>query len=246
MARQGRLVVTKRRLWIAGWEITRQMRGLVESRQRANLDATVWTQETDVFAPGRRGYGMVGEGFWSPGSAGSGAVLQGRQEETDVPVTIALTDGSVGSPARMIRSMVSTINLGAAHGELAAADFELSATDPVDVRGVIAYRDTTDAAVDGQAIDLGAGGVPAERKLYAVLHVTGGTEELTVRIQSSATADFAAPNERIVFTVVPDGTPRTAEWKDVDGPIAHRYVRARVEAAADRHVAVALALGRAA
>lgn len=237
MARQ---VILKRRLWLGSYELTRQMRALNEVRERAALDSAGWGDDTDIFEPGRLMTGVAGEGFWRGGEHEIDNVLFTQVDQRNVPVTLALTDGSPGSPARLMQANVAEVQFGGTAGELVAVSFRFSAAEePADVHAVVGFRAAPAANMDGPIIDMGANPIAATERLYAALHVLSGASACTVRIRSSAAANFANPVNRLTFAAVAGAVTRTSEWKSIAGPQAHRYWRVRVETAGARDIAVA-------
>ena len=234
------LVILKRKFWLSSWELTMNMRSLVESRGRAELNGNVWGTDTDVFDPGRKGSGMAAQAFWEAGRDKIEEVLWTQFEERNVPITLALTDGTANTPARLMQAMIAELEFGGAHGEQAVANFRAAAAGVADVRGKIGFVAETRVNTVGPPVDLGP--VAEGKQLHATLHVSGGSGLLGVKIDSAADADMTVPTDRIVFPRVADGDAHASSWMSVDGPIADRYYRVTVNASEPRKVAVAFGI----
>ena len=208
-------VALEQEIFFGSWDLTAQMNAFQEALETEELDASVFKNTTKIFEPGLKGYGISGEGFWAGGDDAIDDVLFDQQRTSDIPLTIALDDGSVGSPAKSVLGMIASYQLGEAHGNLLKVSYAVASTDSRPVRGTILHNASASGNVTGTALQLGA--VSATQSVYGVLHVFSGSGSFIVKIQSSSDEAFTSPNDRITFATVATGTARTYEWS-VLGP----------------------------
>lgn len=149
------------------------------------------------------------------------AALGGVGPLTVLPSSLS---GAVGDTAYFTSALRTKYQLGDAVGEVAPWQQSGRSTWPL-VRGVSAHPPGTarTATGDGTAQQLGA--VPADRCLYAGLHVlsvAGTTPSLTVKIQSDDAGAMSSPTDRITFTAA---TARGGQIARVAGAITDDYFR---------------------
>lgn len=199
-------VIALQDILFGGYRVTAQTNQLAESMTTAQLEASALGDETVVYAPGLKGYGFSGEGFFL-GTLDAG--LEGYHRTSNVPVTVGLTTGAAGTPCRSVKAMIGEHGiLEGQHGELATFSFSFGAMD-APVRGTILHNAESTGNVTGTAYNLGA---PSSQSVYGVLHVFGGSGDLDVTIQSATDEAFTSPNNRITFTQVGTATARAYEW----------------------------------
>lgn len=129
---------------------------------------------------------------------------------------------AAGDPAFLMEGRLNAMKmLTGAIGDV--ADFEMSITgDSAGVDGAVALPLATRGAVTGTAIQLGA--VVAGDRLWAALHVTGGTfTNLAVTIGSDNAVGFPSSTTVLTFSTV-----SAAGWQfiSVAGPITDDWFRA--------------------
>lgn len=111
------------------------------------------------------------------------------------------TNSAAGDPAFLMEGRLGSMKmLTGAVGDV--ANFEMSLTgDSAGVDGAVALPLATRGAVTGTAIQLGA--VSATRRLWAAVHVTGGTfTNLVVTIESDNAVGFPSTTTVITFATV--------------------------------------------
>lgn len=200
-------IIAQQEVFFGGYRLTQQLNQIGESMTTAELNATVLGGETVIHEPGLKGYGMTGEGFWS---ATEDAELISKQRTRNVPVTMCLTNGDGGTPARSVLGTIASHSIGdAAVGELLPFSYEIGAMD-APVRGYVLHNGEETGNVTGTAYNLGAPG--AGESVYGVLHVFSGSGSFDVKIQSATDEAFTTPNDRITFTTVATGTAQAYEW----------------------------------
>lgn len=132
---------------------------------------------------------------------------------------------AVGDLAWFVKAVQSKYQVGGSPGDVAPWAADCSGSSPL-VRGRLLHTASTPrgAAGSGAAVQLGA--VPAGRALVAGVHLLSTADpaaSLTVRIESSATADFAAPTTRATFTAAQAVSGQSAV---LAGPVMDGYWRA--------------------
>lgn len=129
---------------------------------------------------------------------------------------------AAGDPAFLMRCILGSMKmLTGPVGEV--ADFEMTLTgDNAGVDGAVAFPLATRGAVTGTAVQLGA--VTATDRLWAALHVTGGTfTNLSITIGSDNAVGFPSSTTVLTFSTV-----SAASWQfiSVAGPITDDWFRA--------------------
>ncbi|MGW2261449.1 hypothetical protein ACWCXE_27145 [Streptomyces sp. NPDC001780] len=152
---------------------------------------------------------IAAEGQWEAGDPSrvddaSWATLGGTG-----PYTVCPTDSTVGALAYLTNGLRTDYKAGDAVGEVAPWTGTVKSSWPL-VRGQIAHPPGLPRTATGTGTALQLGPIPARRRLYAALHVlsaAGTGPTLVVRVESSATADFAAPTTQLTFAAatVPGG-----------------------------------------
>lgn len=199
-------LVAQQAVLFGGYRFTAQTRAIAEAMETARLDATVLGGTSKLEEPGLLGYGVSGSGFWE---STTDKGLQGYKRTRNVPISIGLTDGTAGTPARSVKAMRGQWNLTGRVGELFGVDFEFAAMD-APASGTILHHASASGNVTGTAFQVGA--VGATQFLRGVLHVFSGTGSFDVLIQSDSAEAFTTPTTRITFANVATGTPITYEW----------------------------------
>ena len=170
------------KVFLGGYELSTRHTQVAESAEIEELDATTFGSDTKIAEPGLKGYGLSGEGLWAGGDHEIDDVLFDQQRVRDLPVTIAVLDGEVGSPVRSVLAMIGSYEFSGGHGELMTVSYELGAMD-APVHGRILHNAEATGAVTGEPVELGA--VGTGQKVHGVLHVFAGDSALTVKIQSA-------------------------------------------------------------
>ena len=220
---------------VGGYRLTTQTNDIAEAMETAEKDASVFGTTTMIHEPGLKGYGMSVAGFWA---ATPDAGIQSYHRTRNVPMTLALTDGSVGSFCRSFKAMIAEHNIiEGEHGELAKMGVVAGAMGSP-IRGYILHNTESTGNVTGTAVDIGA---PSSQSVYGVLHVFSGSGNLDVKIQSATDSGFTTPNDRITFTQVGTATARAYEWAT---PIStgDQYWRAVATNPSTRDFAVVVAI----
>lgn len=233
-------LVEQQEVLFAGFRFTTQTNQISESMETAELNATVLGNSTTINEPGLKGYGFSGEGFWEGGDTGMDKAIQDRFRTSDVPFSLLLDDGSVGSPCRAMQAMVGGYQIGdGAVGELLPVSFELGAMN-APVRGSVLHNSEATGNVTGTAIEEGA--VSSTQTLYAALHVFSGSGQLEVDIQSDDAQGFSSPTTQLSFANVLTGTAQASEWKSTTGAITDTWWRVSATNPATRDFAVIIAI----
>ena len=228
------------KVFLGGYELSTRHTQVAESAEIEELDATTFGSDTKISEPGLKGYGLSGEGLWAGGDHEIDDVLFDQQRVRDLPVTIAVLDGEVGSPVRSVLAMIGSYEFSGGHGELMTVSYELGAMD-APVHGRILHNAEATGFVKGDAIELGA--VESGQKVYGVLHVFSGTGALTVKIQSATDEAFTTPVSRIAFAAVATGISRAYQWATpVVAPASHTWWRATSANRKTRRFAVIAAI----
>lgn len=187
--------------------LTGQLNQMAEAMATGANDATVFGGRTTIFKPGLKGYRATASGFWA---ATEDLALENNLVVEDIPISILLTDGTAGTPARSHKAMLAQLTRGPGQvGQLLPLSIEMAAMGGP-VRGTVLHNASASGNVTGTAFQLGA--VGATQFLYGIIHVFSGTGSFDVLIQSDNAQGFGSPTTRITFTNVPTGTPATYQW----------------------------------
>lgn len=138
------------------------------------------------------------------------------------PMSIGPITGAAGEVGYFFQAQEAKYTPGGTIGELMAIAFDVQGRGLL-VRGTVMLNATLTATGTGTARNLGA--VASGKKLYAAMHVlaaSGTTPTLNMVIQSDDAETFLSPTDRITFT---QATGKTAEWKEVAGPITDTWYR---------------------
>ena len=228
------------KVFLAGYDLSTRHTQIAESAEIEELDATTFGSHTKIAEPGLKGYGLSGEGLWAGGDHEIDDVLFDQQRVRDLPVTIAMLGGDVGSPARSVLAMIGSYEFSGGHGELMTVSYELGAMD-APVHGRILHNAEATGVVTGEPVELGA--VGTGQKIYGVLHVFAGDSALTVKIQSATDEAFTTPVSRIAFAAVATGISRAYQWATpVVAPASHTWWRATSANRKTRRFAVIAAI----
>jgi hypothetical protein len=109
---------------------------------------------------------------------------------------------NVGDLAYLTNAMQASYKLGDAVGEIAPWASTAKSNWPL-VRGQFAHPPGTARTATGTGTGLNLGAVPANKRLYAALHVlsvAGTTPSLTARVESSVDNTFGSPTTRLTFS----------------------------------------------
>ena len=228
------------KVFLGGYDLSTRHTQIAESAEIEELDATTFGSHTKIAEPRLKGYGLSGEGLWEGGDDGIDDVLYDQQRARDLPVTIAMLGGDVGSPARSVLAMIGSYGFSGGHGELLTVSYELGAMD-APVHGRILHNAEATGDVTGDAVELGA--VGSGQNVHGVLHVFAGAGVLTVKIQSATDEAFTTPVSRIAFAAVTTGIPRAYQWATpVVAPASHTWWRATAANRKTRRFAVIAAI----
>ena len=201
-------LIAQQQVLFAGYRLTVQMNKIAEAFATDALDATTLGSTTRYFEPGLKRAGYVFDGLYA--AADVDANLFTNHRVANVPMTLALTDGSVSSPARSLKSMIANHKvIEGSVGGLATMSVEL-VTTAKQVNGSILFNSEVSGNTNGTAVQLGA--VSATQSLYAALHVFSGTGSFIVKVQSDDNSGFTTATDRITFATVATGTPSASEW----------------------------------
>lgn len=211
----------KQEILLAGTRFTAQTNAIAEAMSTAELDATVYGNDTVIHAPGLKGYGVSLNGFWNPAED---KVIDDNWRGRNIPFSLLVTNGLAGTPARSFKSMWAKYELGGKIGELVKASLDMGAMD-APVYGSVLHNASATGNVTGTAFELGA--IEATESLYGILHVFSGTGSFVVKIQSASDEAFTSPNDRITFATIATGTPTGSEWAKLGpGAITDTWWRA--------------------
>ena len=233
-------VIESREVWLGEYRLSDQTTSNAEAWEVAELDGRAYGDSFMVKEPGLKGGGIAGTGLWRGGANRIDDAIFGKQRVSGLPLALALTDGSVGSPARFFRSMVTQYTISGDHGERTEIDYASAISDRP-LRGTILRNSSSSGNVTGTVIRLGA--VAAGQRVYAALHVFSGSGNLDVALRSDNTQGFGSPTLRIGFSRVASATPRASEWgTPVGGVIADQWWRVTATNPGTRDFAVVVAI----
>lgn len=140
------------------------------------------------------------------------------------PMSLLPAGATYGSVGYAFDGLALTYTpLQATHGELAMGMLGGNGSG-VAVRGACLHPPSTarTSSASGTAIEIGA--VAATQRMYGALHVTstsGTSEQLTVKLQSSAT-EGGSYTDRVTFTTATDVT---YQWSSVAGAVTDTWWR---------------------
>jgi len=199
------------------------------------LDEMATMKAADNFAA--RGYAV-----FIPGVGSAAGTIGGHADYAAGAVSSTFTTASRGTPAGVsilptgsaavegdqcsfMSSRFATMKMLTGNvGDV--ADFSMSFTsDAAEIEGFVsaplASRTTSGLTTTGQLI---TGGVPADRRMYAALHVTAAAgTNLAVKIQSDDNSGFSSAVDRITFSTV---SATGWQFASVAGPlVAETYWR---------------------
>jgi hypothetical protein len=130
------------------------------------------------------------------------------------------TASAAGDPAQFLRGLLGKMTMvTGAVGEV--ADFEMQITgDSAGVDGYVAAPLATRGALTGTQVTMGA--VTATQRIWAAIHITGGTFTNLAPIIQSDTAGFGSPTTVLTFSTV-----SAAGWQFISaaGPITDTIYR---------------------
>jgi hypothetical protein len=141
--------------------------------------------------------------------------------------SIGPTNGNVGSTAWLTKALQGQYKILGSPGEIAPYEAAATSSWPL-ARGLILHPPGTarTATGTGTAVELGA--VPADRELFANVHVLSvagtSTPTITVKIQSDDLVGFGSATDRLTFT---GATARGGQSARVAGPITDTWFRAQ-------------------
>lgn len=231
-------LIAEQEIFFGGYRFTSQANALAESLSIAALDASVLGNDTMIHEPGLKGYGSSLEGFYNPAED---LAAFGYHRTRNVPITFALTDGSVGSPMRTVLAMIADHSIiEGARGELAKLALAFAAMD-APVLGKVLHNAEASGNVTGTAVDVTGAAPQAGQSIYAALHVFSGSGDLDVIVESDDNSGMTSPTTRFTFAQVGTATAQAYEWA---APITtgERYWRVSATNPATRDFAVVLAI----
>jgi len=213
-------LLAQQQFLLGGTRMTPQINKYAEGKSTANLDATTFGNLFMIGEPGGKGWGFSAEGLYDPTVDGA---LFDLHRSRNVPFTLALTDGSAGSPAMLIRAMLSQHNvLNGTVNDLARFDFVLNAMSRP-VRGNMLFNTSASGDVTGTAFQLGTIGATA--LAHVALHVASGTGAFIAKVQSDSASNFPSPTDRFTFATVATGTPSASEYGTIAGAVTDDWWR---------------------
>ncbi len=184
-------------------------------------------------------------GYWQSGDAGTAidpevwaALAQRNRVVTMAP------DDAEGIPAYMFQAGQFSYEFFGSIGEVTPFSINMLGTDGVGlIRGQVAKAKAVvnSTGPTGSVVELGQ--VDSGRYLYATLHVFGTPgSTLTVQVQSSATAGFGSPSNRLTLGPI---TTAGGTWATrLAGPITDTFYRFNVNAVTgDFLIAGAIGIG---
>ncbi len=200
-----------------------------------NLNMTRDMKESSVFGddtvrntPALKSYDINQSGFWD---VNADADIIANIDDMTKTMLLALTaeGGALGDNAFIGVARVSNYTPGAAHGELFEFSFDLVPEGTDLIRGKV--MENVNAPLTTSTLGTireFTGGVSATQKLVCQLHVvaaSGTAPLLDVVIESDDAVGFATPLPRLTFT---QATGRTAERKELVGPLTDTFFRANL------------------
>lgn len=229
--------ILEQQLLVGGFRLGVQLDQIAEVVTTQELDASALGDTTVIKEPGAKGYGMSGEGFWL---ATQDDGVQGYHRARNVPVSLLLTDGSVGTFMRSFKSMVGGHEmLEGEWGGLARVGYTFGAMG-APVRGYVLSNSEETGNFTGSSVDLGAG-PSGSQQVYAALHVFSGSGNLDVTIESDDNSGFTSATTRFTFAQVGTAVAQAYEWATPIS-VGERYWRVNVTNPATRDLAVVLAI----
>lgn len=170
------------------------------------LDGTTFGDNTVENVAGLLEWSITGEGYWDAGTdvASSGTVfvdsIHGQIGGPAIGLTVAPKNADLGV-AYTMNVAPEALNYFGQIGEL--IPFTLDAKPATSgVRGFLGMHSVQRAASGNGSIIQIVGGVPANKRLVGMVHLTqlDGAGTFTPKVQSAATGGFGAPDDEIPFT----------------------------------------------
>lgn len=152
--------------------------------------------------------------------------LNGR---INLPWTIAPESVNVGDLAYFTRALRTSYKIGAAVGDVAPWESEVTG-DTVLLRGAVAHPPGTARTTTGNGTGQNIGALSSAQRMYGSLHVlsVAGTASptLTARIESSVDNTFSSPTTRATFSAATlAGTASRGQFTSVTGPVTDPWWR---------------------
>ncbi|KOG73553.1 hypothetical protein ADK77_08480 [Streptomyces antibioticus] len=170
----------------------------VEDKDSTNFGSGGWKEVMGGLASAE----ISGEGQWEAGDPAKVDDASWANLGGVGPWSISANNAAnVGDLAYLTSAMQASYKLGEAVGEIAPWASTAKSNWPL-VRGQFAHPPGTARTATGTGTGLNLGAVPANKRMYAALHVlsaAGTTPSLTARVESSADNTFAAPTTRLTF-----------------------------------------------
>ncbi len=224
MAKQ---VLTNQRIFINGYELSRDSNAVAINYGADLLDSTTFLSDTHTNLGGLKTVQVQIGGFYDAATADSEIFTD--IGVSDSPLSICAEGGTVGNVAYFFKALAGEYSNGGSVGDINKFDLGAGAMGAL-IRGVVAHN-AADTAVtaSGNGAYQQLGAVSSTQKLYAALHVTNssgsGNQTLNVIIESDDNTGFSTPVTRLTFAQV--GTTPAGEFLQLDGPITDVYYRVK-------------------
>ena len=211
------LIVRDAKAYMAGFELTGQIRSLALDYGAEPLDATTLGSTTRTRTGGLKTVAFSHQGFWNAASASSAIdpIIYNRLGTANVPVTVAPQLSSDGSLAYLFRALHTEFSESGTVGELLGYGVTAEGDEDL-VRGVVARNSTLVGSSNGAgtAFFLGSS---TDKTVHASLHVLDVTnptssDALVVVLQSAGSSGMGGATTRITFTATTGGGGN-GEWQ---------------------------------
>lgn len=211
-------------IWMDGYNLSGQSRGLALDYGAELKDATTFGQTTRINFPGPKHSRIEVRGLWDA-SGTNGAperpIFDNIQTEGTI-FSVAAVD-TEGTPAYTMQAAQARYQMGAQFGELFefSAGAETSAA-PGLVRGQLIFKQSG-LSSSGNGTKFQVGAVAAGQKMYAALHVlNAGTGTFDGILQSDANSSAGGESTRITFS---QASAVSSQWGSVAGAITDTWWR---------------------
>lgn len=219
-------VLTTTGIWMDGYDLSGQSRGVSLSRGVDLKDATTFGSTTRTAFPALKRSNLNVQGLWSAGSStvdGAPDKALYSNIQTEGSIFSVAPVATEGTPAYTFQATQSSYEFGGQIGEI--MPFSLAAecsTTPGLVRGQLIFKKTA-LSSSGNGTKFQVGAVAAGQKMYAGLHVlAAGTGTFDGILQSDADASAGSESTRITFT---QATAVSSQWGSVAGAITDTWWR---------------------
>lgn len=221
-------VLTTTGIWMDGYDLSGQSRGVSLTRGVDLKDATTFGSTTRSSFPTLKRSSLNVQGLWSAG----GSSVDGAPEkplysniQSEGTIFSVAPVATEGTPAYTFQAAQSSYEFGGQIGEI--MPFSVAAecsTAPGLVRGQLIFKQSAlTSSSTGTKYQVGA--VAAGQKMYAALHITsvsGTSPTLDVVVESDANSSAGGETSRITFS---QASAVGSQWSSVAGAVTDTWWR---------------------